>query len=244
MTFLWVPAMPADTTSYSPLWCAQGARHLHVAIEGPHESPSQIVEGQQPKLAHIVIRGDTGWTPEDGFGSSGPANLWYLTTHRYLHAGYYTPPPGEVTRLDISFVDPDEHPLFSTAYVRVLAGTPTEGVWRARRALPDGYQLLGAGCGQDVFYAYVEVPYDPATEPAEPPYADVEWDSVLRFPDDLPQPRRDTVYLSRTGKRQTATRATVMFRVPLYGRDPDAFTAHVTEPETGRMVLDIEAYRD
>ena len=62
MTFLWAPAMLADTTSYSPLWCAQGDRHLHVAIEGPHESPPQVVEGQLPKLAHIVIRGDTGWT--------------------------------------------------------------------------------------------------------------------------------------------------------------------------------------
>lgn len=39
--------------------------------------------------------------------------------------------------------------------------------------------------------------------------------------------------------RQTATPATLMFRVPLAGRDPDGFTAHVTEPGPGRTVITV-----
>jgi hypothetical protein len=35
-----------------------------------------------------------------------------------------------------------------------------------------------------------------------------------------------------------------MLRVPLAGRDPDGFTAHVTEPGTGRTVISLEAYRE
>ncbi|MEV6966522.1 hypothetical protein AB0M47_15545 [Hamadaea sp. NPDC051192] len=239
MSTVWAPAGQPDTSSYNPLWCAQSDRYLYVALEGPHPPSPEVVPGKVPKLSHIVIRGDSGWTPEDGFGSSGPANLRYLTTDRYLHAGFYTPPPADVRRLQIAFVDPDERPQFSTDYLRVSAAEPVSGTWQTRRPLPDGFQLLGAGCGKDVFYAYVEGPFDPAVELADP----IEWQSTFRFPDDLPQPRPDAVYLSRTGSRQASTRATVMFRVPLGGRDPDAFTAHVTEPESGGLVLDLDAYR-
>jgi hypothetical protein len=245
VTSLWVPSERRHGADYLPLWCAEGERHLHVAVEGPTLAPPEYEPGTPPRLAHLVFRGDNGWTPEDGFGSSGPANLPYLSSDRYLHSGFYTPPPADVTMLEVGFVDPDERPLFSTMYIRQPTAVPRSGMWQAHRPLPDGLLLLGCGQGQDVFYVFCESPYDPADEPTADLYSvGIAWDYTLRFPDQRPQPRPDTVYLARAGSRNRATRARLLFRVPLAGREPDAFTLSVTSPGTKRLLFELDAYRN
>jgi hypothetical protein len=212
-------------------------------VEGPPLAPPTVEPGMPPRLAHLVIGGDDGWTPEDGFGSSGPANLPCLSSDRYLHSGFYSPPPPGITVLEVAYVDADERPLFSTTYTRQAAAASSSGVWQARRPLPDGFLLLGAGRGQDVFYVLCECPYDPADEPSTDPHSlGIAWDYVLRFPDDQPQPRADTVYVLRLGRRDTATRARLLFRVPLAGREPLGFILKVTKPDTARAVFELDAY--
>lgn len=244
----WVASVGHLGGQYRMLMCANGAEHLHVALEGPTLEHLITDSPAGPSLPHLHVTGEN-WKPS-GAITVGRANIAARGFNRTLILGRYPLPPDHLPQLAVTFTTPtprnaptDDGTLFATSFGRHHRPLPGSDLWQAHpMEVDEGYRLLGAAEGREVFYVFCEGPAAPidadhAGEPADP----LEY--TLAFHDEQPEPPPDLVHPANIGPLHTARRASLLIMVARREHPPRRFTLTIRDRATGQTMLDVDARR-
>ncbi|MCP2323589.1 hypothetical protein HDA40_002096 [Hamadaea flava] len=250
----WVASVGHLGGDYRMLLCAQGSTYLHVALEGPPLTADMADEQSGPHFPDVIVEGES-WRPHGRF-SLGRANIAGRSFDRTLFSGFFPLPPDEVERLSLEVIGSgtgdagqgqvrdEKRKLFATEFGRHSRPLPGSDLWQPRHAsASDGYRLLGAGEGQDVFYIFCEAPAPASTDrrSAGEPAGDLTY--TLFFDDEEQQPLPDRVFPARLGSRQEPDVALLVIMVARRARTPREFGLVLVDQTTKARVFDIEAHR-